>query len=106
MRPNHKPCRESARRGVVVDRRAFLQAAAGAAGLTLTGAAPPAERATTRQLGIPGPFPGRVVEVRDPASVRQGVPDAQAVRRMIARGMVELTGIAEPVEAWRSMFEP
>jgi uncharacterized protein (DUF362 family) len=88
-----------------------LQAAAGAAGLTLVGdSSPAAERSATRhalqQLGIPGPFPGRVVEIRDPASVRRGVPDDQAVRRMVARGMAELTGIAEPVEAWRSMFEP
>jgi uncharacterized protein (DUF362 family) len=64
-------------------------------------AAEPAARA----LGIPGPYPGRVVEVRHPDSVRDGVPNAEAVRAMVSRGITGLTGIAEPVEAWRSLFE-
>jgi uncharacterized protein (DUF362 family) len=57
-------------------------------------------------LGIPGPFPGRVVEVQKPGSVTDGVPKLEAVRAMVAKGMTALTGITEPVEAWRSMFEP
>ena len=55
--------------------------------------------------GMPGRFPGRVVEVDHPASVRDGVPDPEVVRLMVDRGIAALTGIAEPVEAWRSMFE-
>jgi uncharacterized protein (DUF362 family) len=58
-----------------------------------------------KALGIPGPYPGRVVEVQHPGSVRDGVPNLEAVRAMVARGMAALTGIADPVEAWRSMFE-
>jgi uncharacterized protein (DUF362 family) len=54
---------------------------------------------------MPGRYPGRVVEVHHEGSVAGGVPDAEIVRMMVARGMTELTGIAEPVEAWRSMFE-
>jgi len=55
---------------------------------------------------MPGPYPGRVVEVQDPGAVRAGVPDAEGVRRMVERGITGLTGIAEPAEAWRSLFEP
>jgi uncharacterized protein (DUF362 family) len=85
-----------------------LQAAAGVAGFAALGAAPPegvANKDVLRTLGIPGPYPGRVVEVRHPDSVRDGVPNFDAVRAMVRRGMADLTGIAEPVEAWRSMFE-
>jgi Domain of unknown function (DUF362) len=58
-------------------------------------------------FAMPGPYPGRVVEVHHPASVR---PDCsispEAVRRMMARGMRELTGADHEVEAWRRFFEP
>jgi len=91
------------------DRRAFLQAATSVAGLSaLGGAAPPGDPEAgraLRQLGIPGPFPGRVVEVQHPDSVRDSVPNPDVVRDMVRRGMATLTGVAEPVEAWRSMFE-
>jgi len=101
-RPGH--CTGQGR--LALGRRDFLQAAAGMAGLTALGAAPPAPRASSKDLGIPGPFPGRVVEVRHPGSVRDGVPDPELVRRMVGRGLASLTGIDEPVEAWRSLFEP
>src|SRR5262245_24157390 len=86
MNSNSRPCRKSARAAATCDRRSFLEAA-GAAGLAFIGhssaaAEPAAARPPLKELGIPGPFPGRVVEVRDPASVRQGVPDPEAVRRM------------------------
>jgi uncharacterized protein (DUF362 family) len=90
------------------DRRAFLQATAGVAGLsalTTISAAEPVARQALKALGIPGPYPGRVVEVQHPDSVRDGVPNPDAVRRMVAKGMSALTRIDEPVEAWRSMFE-
>lgn len=61
-RPGH--CTGQGR--LALGRRDFLQAAAGMAGLTALGAAPPAPRASSKDLGIPGPFPGRVVEVRHP----------------------------------------
>src|SRR5262245_2036437 len=42
---------------------------------------------------MPGPFPGRVIEIRHPDAVR---PDhainGEAVKEMMARGMRELTG--------------
>jgi uncharacterized protein (DUF362 family) len=45
-----------------------------------------------------------VVEVRNPAAVRDGVPDADAVRAMVGRGMAVLTGADDATAAWRTMF--
>lgn len=56
--------------------------------------------------GIPGPYPGRVVEVRNPRMIKDGVKDRQAIHAAVARGMKELTGATDEVEAWRSFFEP
>jgi hypothetical protein len=68
-------------------------------------------------LAMPGPFPGRVIEVRRPGTVRptDTTPDGRlrdytidgdGVHSMMARGMCELTGADHPVEAWRRFFEP
>jgi hypothetical protein len=57
-------------------------------------------------LGAPGPYPGAVVEVRNPAMIHDGKKDREAVRQTVARGMRELTGADDAVEAWRSFFEP
>jgi uncharacterized protein (DUF362 family) len=104
-----------------ITRRGFLLGAAAglAAGVPLTwyaargvrsapGAAPasPPGREPVA-YGMPGPFPGRVIEVRDPESVAADHSvNAGAVRKMIDRGMTELTGADHPVEAWRSFFGP
>jgi hypothetical protein len=57
--------------------------------------------------GMPGPFPGRVIEVRHAGSVTD---DNQIqpgpVGDMMARGMCGLTGAEHPTEAWRRFFEP
>src|SRR5438046_2843199 len=93
-------CRSSASQHASFDRRAFLQAAGGVASLAAPGAAPgetPAVAKGPAPLGLPGPYPGRVVEVRHPGSIRDGVPDLEAVRAMVARGITGLTAIAEPV---------
>jgi hypothetical protein len=56
---------------------------------------------------MPGPFPGRVIEVHHVGSVR---PDhticVEAVKSMVDRGMCELTGADHPTAAWRRFFEP
>lgn len=57
-------------------------------------------------LGIPGPFRGRVVAVRHPASIVSGQYRRDAVRAMLRRGMMELTGAPSPAEAWRFFFKP
>ena len=65
---------------------------------------PPSHAAPTFRM--PGPYPGRVIEVRKPGTV---LPDRrvdrEAVRAMMDRGMCGLTGADHPHEAWRSLFE-
>src|SRR5262245_60246371 len=42
---------------------------------------------------MPGPFPGRVIEIRHAGAVRPNhTVNAEAVKEMMARGMRELTG--------------
>ncbi len=41
---------------------------------------------------LPGPFPGRVVEVQDPAAMSGDRPAAAVVERMVRRGIETLTG--------------
>ena len=58
-------------------------------------------------FAMPGPFPGRVIEVHHPGSVK---PDnticPEAVQTMMARGLCALTGADHPTEAWRRFFGP
>jgi hypothetical protein len=56
--------------------------------------------------GIPGPYPGVVVEVRNPRMIRNDIKNREAVHDTVARGMKDLTGATDSVEAWRSFFEP
>jgi hypothetical protein len=58
------------------------------------------------ELGVPGPYPGRVVEVRNPAMIRGGVKNQAAVRQALDLGMRTLTGADKSVEAWRRFFAP
>ncbi len=98
-----------------LNRRDFFKvggAAGAAAGIGLLGGrtlaaaqnatpAPPVKPATNvadalkvprTKTSLPGPFPGRVVEVRDPASVSGPKVDAAAVRAMFEKGLTTLTG--------------
>src|SRR5579864_1668617 len=97
-------------------RRRFL--ACGAAlplvgALTTTGAAADdpekgqgGEKPGGKELGVPGPYPGRVIEARNPAMIRDGQKNREAIKATLARGMKELTGADDAVEAWRTFFEP
>jgi uncharacterized protein (DUF362 family) len=94
-------------------RRAFLASAAlvpALEGVRFVSAAGPRDAADPRdlagKLGIPGPYPGRVIEVKNPAMIRDGVRNRAAVRRTVERGMKELTGADDAVGAWRRFFEP
>jgi hypothetical protein len=69
-------------------------------------AAPPRGQAPEGKLGVPGPYPGRVLEVRNPRMIRQGRKDAGAIRQAVDRGMKELTGADDAVSGWRRFFEP
>ena len=55
---------------------------------------------------IPGLFPGRVVEVEHGGSIINGAFQREAVRDMLRRGMVELTGAPDWVSAWRMFVSP
>ncbi|WP_428264113.1 DUF362 domain-containing protein [Haliangium sp.] len=57
-------------------------------------------------LGLPGPFPGKVIETHHPGAVRDAVRDRAAVRAMMDRGMSALVGTDDAVEAWRHLFSP
>lgn len=59
-----------------------------------------------KTLGIPGPFPGRVVEVFHPDSISGGNYSREAVRDMMRKGMIELTGAPSWQDAWRMFFQP
>lgn len=92
-----------------VSRRELL-VAAGAAGIVLgtpalwaqeKDAAHPAKPKTNiedalkvprTKTSIPGPFPGRVVQVHDPKSMKGDAFDAKVVRAMFRRGIERLTG--------------
>jgi uncharacterized protein (DUF362 family) len=56
--------------------------------------------------GIPGPFPGRVVGVERQGAVVDRKYQRDAVRSMLNKGMMELTGAPSPQEAWRYFFQP
>jgi hypothetical protein len=58
------------------------------------------------EFAMPGPFPGRVIEVNHPDSVRpDSTINAAAVPAMMGRGMCALTGTDHPTEAWRRLFQ-
>src|SRR5262245_40438433 len=57
-------------------------------------------------LAMPGPYPGRVIEVHHPGAVDdRHVIDRAAVRKMMDEGMCSLTGADHPFEAWKRFFE-
>jgi len=84
-------------------RRAFVQQA-----LAMASAATFQSRlhGASTKLGIPGPYPGRVVEVHHPNSIASGLYQAEPVRQMMHKGMTELTGAPAWVDAWRVFAEP
>ena len=56
--------------------------------------------------GMPGLFPGRVVEVNDSKSIARNRVSQPVVRGMIERGMKELTGERSAAAAWARFVEP
>jgi uncharacterized protein (DUF362 family) len=57
-------------------------------------------------LGIPGLFPGRVVEVFHGDSISGNRVSQPIVGRMLNEGMKELTGESSPAAAWQRFIEP
>ena len=56
-------------------------------------------------LGMPGLFPGRVIETFHERAVVNRRVSADAVRDMVARGMTSLTGDTRPQDAWARFFD-
>ncbi len=92
------------------DRRGFLAASLSATLAAVQSKVARAQAAPQNsgsgRLGIPGPYPGRVVAVHHPNSIVSGSYEARPIENMIDRGMSELTGAESAVDAWRKFFEP
>jgi uncharacterized protein (DUF362 family) len=58
------------------------------------------------RLGIPGLFPGRVIEVHDPSAIVRNRVSQPIVRHMLQRAMQELTGEKSAQTAWAKFVEP
>jgi uncharacterized protein (DUF362 family) len=58
------------------------------------------------KLGMPGLFPGKVVEAFHSQVIANDRVSQPVVRTMLARGMTALTGDTDPEGAWRRFFEP
>ena len=82
-------------------RRQFVGLAAAAVAAPRTARAAP-----DGKLGIPGPFPGRVVAVKHPASIVSGAYQPETIRQVMLKGMRELTGAPGWPDAWRVFFQP
>ncbi len=85
------------------DRREFFERMA--ATLPLLYAALPRAQAAQTGLGMPGPFPGRVVAVEHPACIVNGQYQPETIQQMMHRGMQELTGAPSWQDAWRALFQ-
>jgi uncharacterized protein (DUF362 family) len=57
-------------------------------------------------LGVPGLFPGRVIEVHDANAIHDNHVSQPVVRRMIEQGMKELTGETSLEAAWARFVTP
>src|SRR5947209_180904 len=82
-------------------RRGFLQGMFAAAAASFGSSQSKAE---TQKFGIPGPYPGRVVEVDHPGCILNERYQREPIQNMIRRGMQELTGAPDWQGAWRSFF--
>ena len=98
-------------------RRDFLAAAAAATaflpaleGVRVVSAQEPKAAADRRgvdsKIGAPGPYPGRVIEARNPAMIKKGVKNRAAIKATLEKGLMNLTGAPDATAAWKSMFEP
>ena len=107
-----------------MDRRAFVKAGCiGSASLLMQGldpmlradvpppVAPPIELHgppdyKPSPLGMPGLFPGRVIEVRDPKAIVRNRISQSIVRQMLEHAMKELTEEKSAQAAWAKFVEP
>ncbi len=62
--------------------------------------------AASAKVGAPGPYPGKVVEAKNPLMIKNGVRSTDAIKATMDLGIKELTGATDPVEGWKHFFEP
>ena len=62
--------------------------------------------AAPQKLGLPGPYPGRVVEVHHPGCIVSGAYQAEPIKQMMRKGVTELTGAPSWQEAWKVFVQP
>lgn len=107
-----------------MDRRTFVKAGCISSASLLVQGLDPMMRADTAQppvppielhglpdynrspLGMPGLFPGRVIEVRDSAAIINNRVSQPVVSRLLERAMQELTGEKSTRAAWSKFIEP
>ncbi len=89
-----------------ISRRALLLAGIAGSTASLFACARNHSQPAASKLGIPGPYPGRVIAVRHPGSIVSGAFQAEPIRAMMRQGMRQLTGSDDWAEAWRVFFEP
>jgi uncharacterized protein (DUF362 family) len=83
--------------------------AAALAGVTVKGLAQGAQvssRTAPTRLSMPGLYRGRVVAVHSESSISGGVFQGDTIRRMLHRGMTQLTGAPDWTAAWKQFVEP
>lgn len=79
--------------------KSFLAAAA-------TGSISQSKASTVaKNLGLPGPYPGRVIAVEHPGSIIADVYQKETIQQMLQRGMTELTQAPSWQDAWKVFFE-
>src|SRR5207245_5256741 len=69
-------------------------------------AAAVSSKSETSKLAMPGLYRGRVVAVQNPAAIVSGQFQREPIRRMIRKGMAELTGTDGGADAWRQFAGP
>src|SRR6516162_6180741 len=57
-------------------------------------------------LGMPGLFPGRVVEIQNSQAILNNRVSESVIRQMLERALRELTGTEDAREAWSKFVEP
>jgi len=83
-----------------------LAAAAVGSAKSIAQAARSEPKVEASKLAMPGLYRGRVCAVQNPAVLVAGQHQTEEVRRMMRRGMMELTGADGWVDAWRHFFAP
>jgi uncharacterized protein (DUF362 family) len=63
-------------------------------------------KAAPSKLAIPGLYRGRVVSVHAEKSISKGIYHPETIQAMMRRGMKDLTGATDWVEAWKQFVTP